>query len=371
MDIRIVPFDDVANETWDTWVESIPTTTHLHSSWWIGFCHARVPPSANHSFAVLDNKGEPIAICPLGVTESTIAGSTFKAANWDGISPGAPAIRIDYPCQRRRVKREVYNVYHEKIRQQGAAYINLRGFPFTAGILNNTLAPDHQAEALLEGYFCQVYNYLVVDLSLPTEDILKGMTKEQRKHIHQSERQGLEIREFRGDCEGVEEVFCQYQNAHIGSAGRMVRPQKSFDWMLDLLKKGKTTLFAAVVDRKPISFLYCGEFLNSAIGWSQANLDEFEKEHSPRHLLEYSAMLSYQRRHFRFYGLGDRWSSPQLHKVPSEKERSIAWFKERYGGVPWPDFFFERFLTRDLFEHIYQERLTAFLGSDYFGADKG
>ncbi|MBI4283293.1 MAG: GNAT family N-acetyltransferase [Chloroflexi bacterium] len=262
----------------------------------------------------------------------------------------------------------VFDILHQEIKRWGAARILLRRHPISIGVLNGDGLPIGQVEALSAGYFCQVQNTIVADLSLPVEDLNRGMTREQRKHLYQSERRGLEIREFHGDCKDMSEMHRLYQHAHMRSASGLTRPQKSFDYMLDSARNGHATLFVAFMKESPVSFLYCGEFASFAFGWSQVNLDEYEKENPPRHLLEWTAILSYKRRNFKFYEIGTRWYGPQLYKIPSAKELSIAFFKERYGGQLWPDMVFERFLDQDLFCTQYDLLVQEFLKSGYFEA---
>ena len=69
-----------------------------------------------------------------------------------------------------------------------------------------------------------------------------------------------------------------------------------------------------------------------AFGWSQVNVDQYEKEYSPRHFLEWQAILHYKKRGFTWYEIGERYYGPQY----TEKEISISVFKERYGGLQLP-----------------------------------
>jgi hypothetical protein len=133
--------------------------------------------------------------------------------------------------------------------------------------------------------------------------------------------------------------------------------------MLDLARKGRMRLFAGFVDETPASFLYCGEFRGFGFGWSQANVEEYAGERALRHLIEWSAVLSYQSRGFRYYEIGRRFYGPQLYKVPTPKELSISFFKERYGGQLWPYLVFEQFFDPDACRLVYEKRLREYLGS--------
>lgn len=366
MDCHVVRFKDVSPDTWDSWVESLDEATYLHSSSLLGYCHACISPADVHSFAILNNQQEPLAICPFGVSQSEIGGTVFNEASWIGVPLGLPAIKREFPTQRRRIVREVYEILHHEMKSHGVVYSLLERHPISVGVLHGDGLPVGQIEALSEGYFCQVQNTIIIDLSQSLEDLHRGLSREQRKHLTKSRRQGVTVTEYRGDCNGIDEMHSLYQSAHFSAAGRLTRPQESFDYMLESAKNDDATLFVALVNGTPVSFLYCGQFLGFAVGWSQVNLDEYEEQYSLRHLLEWTAILGYKQRNFKYYEIGIRWYGPQLYKVPTSKELSIATFKERYGGQLWPNLTFEKFEDRNLFQAQYQTRLQEILDSNYF-----
>lgn len=366
MQLTRVSFEDVAGEVWDSWVDQLPTATHLHSASWIGFCHARSEPSQNHSFAILDNQGEIVAICPLGLSEITHGEGTYTEATWDGIAPGVPAIRADLPSQRRRLRRDVFDEVHGWMADHSVQKAHFRVYPMTISCLSGSPQPIDWLEPLSEGYECVSEINIMVDLGLEMNVLEGGMTKERRKIIRQAEKKGVHVVEYRGKSADVTDAFNAYQDAHAISAGGAVRPQRSFDYMLGLLESGHAGLFAAFVEDVPISFLYCLDFKGSVVGWSQANLESYEKEYSPRHLLEWSTITAYKERGFKYYGVGNRWYGPRAHHIPTEKEVSISWFKERYGGELWPDLWFERFFDRDLYKSVLCARTESFSKSDHF-----
>jgi len=368
VDLQIKRFEDVPNETWDRWVGSVYDGTYLHSSFWLDYCHATMEPGDCLSFAVLDSREEILAICPLGISESECDGVVFKEASWGGAPLALPAIMSGLPAQRRRLVRTVFEVLHDEMKERGVGRSFLRRHPVPNIVLKNCGLAVGEVEALSAGYFCNAQNTIVMDLGLTDEELNKGMTREQRKHLYQSQRAGLTVREFRGESPELNQVHDLYRLAHLESAGMLTRPGRSFDYMAEAAKNGQACLFAAFVNDTPISFLYCGEYGNLAFGWSQVNVEEYEKEFSPRHFLEWSAILAYKERGFTHYELGARWYGPQIYKIPSPKELSIAAFKERFGGQLWLDLTFERYFDQDLFRRQHEAAMREFLESGYFPA---
>ena len=69
-----------------------------------------------------------------------------------------------------------------------------------------------------------------------------------------------------------------------------------WDCMIDAIVNGKATLFLAVKDDTIFSYLFCGEFEKIAIGWSQVNVEEYEKKSFHRGILLNGKLLSITKR---------------------------------------------------------------------------
>jgi len=366
MDLRIRRFDEVPGAEWDSWVQSLPDAAYVHSSMYVRFCHLMVGEARAHSFALLDNRGDLAALCPLGISPGEAEDKSFSEASWNGAPLGLPAIRRELPSQRRRLAVDVFEILHQEMRRLGAARSLLLKHPMSLGMLHGEGRPAGQLEAMAAGYACQPQNTIVMDLGFTLEELCRGLTQEQRKHLNQSDRRGLRVKEFSGTDDGLAEMHAQYAHAHQKAAGRLTRPQATFDRMLHLAGEGRMRLFVGFINGTPASFLYCGEFEGFGFGWSQANVEEYASEQATRHLLEWSAVLSYKERKFRYYEIGRRFYGPQLYKVPTPKELSISFFKERYGGQLWPYLVFERFFDRELCRIVHQKRLRDYLDSSCF-----
>ena len=107
-----------------------------------------------------------------------------------------------------------------------------------------------------------------------------------------------------------------------------------------MLKKGKTTLFCLEKNNKILSGLYCGQFDNSASGWSQANDKNLDKNHSLRHFLEWSAIKFYHSNKYKFYEVGQTYFFDQNWHITSEKHKRIGVLKTRFGGDLYPRHYF-------------------------------
>lgn len=130
----------------------------------------------------------------------------------------------------------------------------------------------------------------------------------------------------------ISQYFADFKLAHFISAGRSTRSDESWEIMKQLLLTSQAKLFLVSLCDKAISYLFCGEYLQSCFGWTQVNIDEYETKYSPRHYLEWNAILYYKEKGFLCYELGDIYMTSQAFKQPTSKELSISTFKERFGG---------------------------------------
>jgi len=365
--MEIINFKDISNEEWDGYVERIPESTYKHTSWWINYTNAIYGEEGCKAFVCFQDR-EPIAICPVFISKVVFGGHEYMEATSNGLPSVYPAMAPLPATQRRRLSRKVFSFLEEQLKTYGVKRIGFYKHPANAAFINGEDDNGNNTEAASLGYFPYVQNTILVDLQKSEDQLLSETAHHRRKYIKKSLQQGLRIREYNNTDGGeLDAAFKAFQAAHFKSAGKLTRPIESWDLMKDLIKKGKASLFIASSETGvDLSYLYCGEFNKFSFGWTQVNLDEFEKEYQPRHLLEWAAMMAYKKRGFKYYELGIKHELPQFNHIPSEKEISIAQFKERYGGKLYSFLFFEKILDKDIFNMIYKKRIEELMSSNYF-----
>jgi hypothetical protein len=360
-----VRFSEVDRNRWNDLVCKVPESTFFHSWDWLNFTECLPHIKDHSSFLALQNEDAPLAICPLALTEGEQSeGPEMSLA---GIPLAAPALANVKPSVRRQLMDAVFSAYDSYRASHGAVRIKMASFPLRLDYITRKWA-GHQNTFEFQKYnfLYMVINTLVVDLSLPKDELFQNISKYHRRHIKRSKDAGLEVLVINDRTAANEEIHSQmmkFRDVHITAAGRSTQPMEAWESMVGGCLSGNATLFASCLNGNPISYLYCGEFSNSAIGWSQANLPEFEREYSPRHSLEWSAVQYYKRRGFQFYEFGERFFEPQLFHVPSDKEMSISEFKERYGGFMLPKIYWTGYFNNDLLKRELSQNLDRLLQS--------
>lgn len=356
--MEIVKFNEITSSEWDDFVGQISESTYMHTSWWLQYLNAIYGADGCKSFILMHGK-RPQAICPLFISKAKFDNREYFETTRNGLSSIYPAF-IEMPAtQRRRLARRTFKYIEEILSDYKVQRLEFYKHPMNYSVINNNFDLGNAAEALSYGYFPHVRNTIIIDLAKTEQELLSEMTMFQRKHITKSAKIGFKFNIFSNDSlKGFEENFANFLAAHIKSAGKMTRPIESWNLMYDLVVAGKAALFTlSLADGTPISYLFCGQFSKFVVGWSQVNIDEYEREYSPRHYLEWNAMLWYKSKNYNYYDLGIMNSLSQLNYIPTKKEITISQFKERYGGKLYSCFTFEKFLDKNLFAKLYSCRI--------------
>lgn len=364
---KCVPIADISNETWNEWARSLEESNPRHSAEMLRYYDAfNTQGAQNLSFAVFDSRNELLALCPFSIYRTGPPEKSFIDASFSGTPCEHPAIRHAPVNERRRIARDVFGILDHACRQHGAQRIVLHRGPCSARVEHDP-RPIFTLESLDHGYSAYPQTYLCIDLRNTEETLSSLMTAEHRKRIRQTARKGVLVQAFGRNAGGaganeasMQDYFTRYRQAHFASAGRNTRPEQTWQFMMQYLNEGHATLFVSFLDHTPISFLYCGEFQRLALGWSQVNVEAYEVAYSPRHLLEWQAILHYRSRQFSFYEVGPRFKEPSLRYVPTAKEITISIMKERFGAEPWPDYLFEKYYDLSLQDAHFKDRYNAF-----------
>jgi len=336
MDNKTVYYSDVTGEQWDKWVTGIAAASYHHSRFWLDYGNRFQNVLENKSFILLENDSSPLAVCPLFLSD--VDGRRDISIN--GAPFGVPALTEKLkPSPQRKLLDAVFGIINDYAKENNAERIVMVGHPLTQGVCRDEIASFRNTFELLR--YCMLYrveNTLAIDLKLTGQALSQNMSKYQRRHITRGNKKDIKIEAFNGNEneDRLKHCFARFQDAHFTSVGKMTRPQATWDSMLQAALDGRASLFCAFLKDTPMSYLFCGEFAFMAFGWSQVNIEEFERDYSPRHILEWEAILHYKKRGFSYYELGERYCCPQPLYVPSAKEITISQFKERYGGSMLP-----------------------------------
>ena len=349
MALAIGAVDDV---TWDAFCTASPSAWFWHTTAWRDYTLAYRPELGTLSlaFAVLDGS-EPVAAVPLSLEQSE-GGPEFTFGGGPCWAPAcAPQLA---PAEAQVVLRRALDHVDVLAAEHGAA----RG-----AFVVSPLVPDPAttglrwaAAAVRAGYLDTTRVSQVVDLTASEDEMLRAMTKGHRADVKRAQRD-IEVEVV---VDAADETFVAYQRMHERAAGRVTRPQRTFDLMRHWLSTGNAVLFAARRAGHFVGFAYVLRYGKGAYYASAAN-DPDESGQPVGHALQWRAITWLRDAGITTYELGAQPFDALPHDQSSEKELAIARFKRGFGGVGVPVFGGERYWTSDALATV-QHRLDRYAG---------
>ena len=339
MSIKLINFKDMEEKAWNEFLLCMKGNLH-YASWHVIKYLSAFQNVENFSFCLMDGK-ICLAMVPLGMVNR---GKEDCFLGFGGDYCTTPVTNNRLTNYERRKILTVVRAQIDEIGKKNK--LKLYKFKNHPLIYNSKLQPIlssiNQFDHLRWSKKFLVHNTIIIDLGKSEQVIWDNFSKYHKKNIKKILKKNLkfEIVSSDKDKSTIENKFRNFKKAHFQSAGRSTRPDETWNIMQDMIFKDKSVLFCISHNQVEISYLYCGFFNNFAWGWSQVNLDKYEKEFMPRHLLEWLVIKYFKDKKFSFYEIGERFFSYEGFK-PSKKEITISEFKEKFGGEMYPSVYFQ------------------------------
>jgi CelD/BcsL family acetyltransferase involved in cellulose biosynthesis len=344
----------VDDKRWDEFCEGSPSAWFFHTTSWRDYTLAYRPDlqSRSLSFGVFED-GELVAAVPLMLEVHAEGEGDARAFSFGGGPCWAPALASGFaPPDAAAVLRaalehvEKLAVEHDVDRSSFAVSPLLPDLPIAA--------LRWIAAAIRAGYLDASRVSQVVDLRDDPDKLLRQMSKGHRAAIGRA-RKSMSVVVC---TDSDDTAFEAYQSMHERAAGRVTRPQQTFDLMRAWLGRGHAVLFAARRDDRLVGFSFVIRHGQGAYYMSAAN-DPDEVGEPVGHLLQWDAMTWLRDHGVVSYELGAQPFGAVPHDQASDKELNIARFKRGFGGVPVPLLIGERYRSAAALSDV-ERRLTAF-----------
>ena len=318
---------------WDFYINSINIYSPYYSSWLIEY-YVKFGNITNLSYILLDGKS-CLAVVPLALSSKYLSfGETY--------CPSPIVNRNLKESYRRKIYKLIFEDIDTYIKNEGVEKYLFSTHPFQGlNAQKKYLDLNNYFELIKYANTTRIINTLILDLSKTKDQLTNGLSKYHKKNIKKIESKKVDFRIINKNNPQTEinEIFYNYKHEHFISAGKVTRPEETWEHMKHCLMNNKADLFFIEKDNVKISYLFCGKNKNFAFGWSQVNIDKYEKEFMPRHYLEWMAIQYYKEQKINFYELGERYYNIMKDQY-SEKELSISYFKEKFGSSTYPRAYF-------------------------------
>jgi hypothetical protein len=351
-------FDEFTHDEWDDAVSLIDEATYFNSSCVIEYFSKMDNVEKNLSFLVRDNENNFVAVATMGLSNVDYMEFSFNKANCSSV---ACSFKLT-PSQRRKLLNFTYSYIDSLAEKFNVKLIRMLKYPLTIESNNKKeVSSKYAFENIKYGFIYRVDNTLIINLNdSDVEGLFQKVNKYRRQLIRKSIKKGVVVKIFNNNSNKIEleKKLNELKLAHLKASGKITRSVETWNKMSECLENGNASLFVAYVGNEPLSYLFCGEFNYMSFGWSQVNIKELERDYSPRHILEWEAIVHYKKELFSFYEVGERFFTKQFMHNPTEKEISISEFKERYGGDLFPKINFIKFYDKNLKEKYLKKELN-------------
>jgi len=335
MSYKIKKFKDFQKEDWNKLVHKMDGNQQ-HFTWSRVKYFETLPNILNLSFAVFEGKA-CLALVVLG--ESRVENKMSFSFNKDHCPEPIVNLKLS-PHERKKLKNNLRILIEDMARERGVKNYKLRTHPvvFKNGL--PLISSEDQFYQIKWAKNFYVHNTIIIDLKNKESEIWDNFSKSHKKNIKKVEKKGLKftILSKENSKNEISKKIENFKKTHFLTWGKQTRPNANWECMVNSIIDGEAILFTVLLNKKEISYLYCGTYKKFCYGWSQANLKEFEKEFMPRHFLEWSVIKYLKKKKYSFYEIGERYYECNF-EAPL-KFFSISDFKEKFGGSFYPKVFF-------------------------------
>jgi hypothetical protein len=351
-------------EDWDAFSLGCDHAWFWHTTAWLDYTLAYRPDltPASKSFMVVDG-GQVQAICPLILEEFPTGGDgngvrEFSFGGGFGPPPAFSTQTQDDPRVKQAVADACFDQIDELAREFNVGRVSFAIPPLAKSSWDSQVSPENWLAR--RGYADVSIHTQVIDLSLTPTDLLGGMRKGHRSDVKRGSKQ-MEIVALGAD-EISRDQFDQYQALHQLAAGRVTRPQSTFDSMFEWIKSGNGALICAKYDGDFVAFALLTVYKDGAYYGSSCTHPDYARTQAG-HGIQWRAMEWLREHGVHRYDLGWQQFGPLPYDFPTDKELAIAHFKRGFGGDTVPFFRAEKFYSTAYYGSITADRAKAYVAA--------
>lgn len=298
-----------------------------------------------------------VAICPLAKEKKEAGGKTHAVFMMGGDYLPSPVAEDSLSDgERERVLSGLFREVDRLARAEGIAKAAFKDTVLSPGILSPATAPENPFPR--HGYMEASLRTRVVDLRGGEKAMWPELRKAYHSLIHRAE-EAYSVRVL--DARSVtEDSFRAYQLLHHKAAGRVTRPQITFDMMGDWIRQGTGLLIQALDGRGAVvGCVYASLYKGMSYYYSGCNDPDLNPRHAVGHLLIWNMMKELAARGATHLELGWQMDGPAWSHAASPKEAQISFFKRGFGGFNAPFYRAEKYYSEEFFRAEALERLES------------
>lgn len=355
--MEIIPLTRDLYEEWDKFCLESDEAWFWHTTDWLEYTlHLRPElKSQSKSFLIMNNN-IPVAICPLILNTVSEGEEEYNAFSFDRSGGMIPALGNGPAAkQRETLLKLIFSHIDELAVQHDVKICLLRFSPLAPAFYR-----QNQYNYLMKfGFLNTSLNTQVLYLTDDLNQINKNIRKGHKHDIHRGEK-AFEVNVY--DKNNItEEIFDRYRILHHKTAGRVTRPLITFEMMYHWILEGKAILGGASYQGKHVAFDLINVYKDGAFYSSASDDPDVETDVPTSHVMQWRVITWLKENGFRIYEIGLQQFGAQLYDFPSEKDKTISFFKRGFGGLTAPVFSGEKFYSREFLSRVLSNRVEKFV----------
>lgn len=355
--MEIIPLTGDLYEEWDKFCLESDDAWFWHTTDWLEYTlHLRPELKSQSKSFLMMNNSVPIAICPLILNTVSEGEEEYNAFSFDRSHGSIPALKNGLvPKQRERILKLIFSRIDDLAVEYNVKICLLKFSP-----LAPTFYQKNQYNYLMKfGFLNTSLNTQLLDLTDDLNQIYKKMRKGHRYDIHKGEKT-FEVNIYDKN-NMTKEIFDQYKVLHHKTSGRVTRPLITFEMMYHWVLEGKAILCGASYKGKYVDFALIIIYKDGAFYGSASDDPDAETDVPSSHVLQWRIINWLKENGFRLYEIGLQQFSAQLYDFPSEKDKTISFFKRGFGGLTTSVFSGEKFHSKEFLTKVLSNRMEKLL----------
>lgn len=268
---------------------------------------------------VIEENGTPLCICPLFLEKH----GDHNLFTYSGSYLRSPLIQQYLPRRvYNRVKEECFGMIDKLALLHHVVKIMFILDPMSERISYNNLMRLNYIDSSINTY--------LVDLSLDKDKLWDNLRKSYKSLINGGKKKYETV--FVDYSNPDINIYTNYKELHHKAAGRITRPQETWDLQYEMLRDDNAMLLGLKDNGKFCAFSYFFHHNRSVYYGSSSDDPDYATDVPLEHTIIWSAMEYYKNRGFNLLEVGWQQFGAQLYDHPSHKDVNISLFKRGFGG---------------------------------------
>ena len=345
------------NENWDAFCFQSDDAWFWHTTKWLKYTENYKPELKSKPLSfMLKNNQKIIGICPLFLETKRTVGEETKELLFGGSPAPIPALENGLS---ESIREKRYKLIFENIdnlaQEYQASRVTIRASP---------LSPIYIQSNYSQNNILMKYGYIPISLNTQIIDLTKNQATLwadiRHGHAYDINRGMKYIQATAFDKNNItKDVYLKYQQLHHKAAGRITRPQITFDLMYDWILHGYAILFVATINQQYVGFSYVYTY-KSAAYYGSACTDPDHTQEPIGHVLQWKTIQCLKNCDFKLYEIGWQNYASLPYCISSKKEVDISTFKRGFGGFTIPQFIGEKYYNSQYYLKINTERIKQY-----------